>query len=73
MNNIDENIFEDKHKGEAIFIIGGAAAISSIPLFISASSNGKKASMSLKGETVSFGNLTYKNSKHLSIALTIDF
>jgi len=64
---------EDVHKGDWLIYLGSATTIASIPLFVSASKNKRKASMSLKGETVSFGNLTYKNSKHLSIALTIDF
>ena len=56
-----------------LFYVGAATTVGSIPLFIIAGSNKRKAALSLKGETVSFGNLTYKNSRHIAVALTIDF
>ena len=59
--------------GVGMVVVGMAAVVASIPLFIVAGSNGKKARMSLKSETVTLGNLPFKNSKHMSVAFTIDF
>jgi hypothetical protein len=56
-----------------IFGIGGASALASIPFFISAGKNKMKANMSLKGESITFGNFTTKNSRSVLIALTINF
>jgi len=64
---------EDVHKGDWLIYVGSATTIASIPLFVYAGKNKRKAALSLKGETVSFGNLTYKNSRHIAVALTIDF
>ena len=44
-------------------IVGGAATITSIPLFISAGKNKRKASLSIKGEPLSFGKLNSRKSQ----------
>ena len=59
--------------GGLMIIGGGGAVITSIPLFISAGKNKRKAILSLKGEPLTFRNLSYKKSQYMSIALTIDF
>ena len=64
---------EDVHNGDWLIYLGGATTIASIPLFIVSGSNGKKARMSLKSESITLGKVSFKNSKHLSVALTIDF
>ena len=59
--------------GGALMTIGVTSTLVSIPLFISAGSNGKKARMSLKSESITLGKVSFKNSKHMSVAFTIDF
>lgn len=59
--------------GSVLVILGGSATLASIPLFISASKNKRKAALSLKGNSISLGNLSYKKSEHISIALTLEF
>ena len=51
---------------------GGASSAASIPLFISAGKNKRKASLSIKGEPLSFGKLNNRKSQLLSVAVTID-
>ncbi len=58
--------------GGFIAILGGATTAASIPFFISAGKNKRKASLSLKGETLSFGKLNSRKSQLLSVAVTID-
>jgi len=54
-----------------IVVVGTAAAIVSVPFFISAGSNKRKAILALKGETVSFG--AFEKSNNLSLSFTIPF
>ena len=56
-----------------MFSIGGALTLASIPFFISAGKNKTNANMSLKGESITFGNFIAKKSQSVLIALTIDF
>ena len=58
--------------GTAFIIVGSASSLASIPLFISAGKNKRKASLSLKGELLSFGKLNSIKSQLLSVAVTID-
>ncbi|NNL15077.1 MAG: hypothetical protein HKO81_00365 [Flavobacteriaceae bacterium] len=58
--------------GGMIAILGGATAVASIPFFISAGKNKRKASLSIKRESLSFGNLNTKKSQVLSAVVTID-
>lgn len=59
--------------GGVLMILGGSATLASIPLFISAGKNRKKAALSIKGEPSAFRNRSYRGSQHLSIALTVKF
>jgi len=65
--------FEKVHKGDWMIYLGSASTLASVPFFIAAGKNKRKAWLSLKGESITFSNLSYKKSKHLSLALTIDF
>ena len=65
--------FEKEHKGDWMIYLGSATTLASVPFFIAAGKNKRKARLSLKGESMTFSNLSYKKSKHLSLALTIDF
>ena len=58
--------------GSLLTIVGGAATLASIPLFISAGKNKRKASLSLKGEPLSFGKVNSRKSQLVSVAVTID-
>ena len=64
---------EKEHGGDWLIYLGGATTFTSIPFFISAGKNKRKAALSLKGEPLSFRNLSNKMSQHMSIALTIEF
>ena len=64
---------EKEHGGDWLIYLGGATTLTSIPFFISAGKNKRKAALSLKGEPLSFRNLSNKMSQHMSIALTIEF
>ena len=55
-----------------LIYLGGTSAAASIPLFISAGKNKRKASLSLKGEPLSFGKLNTRKSQVLSVVVTID-
>ena len=63
---------DDIGTAAVLVVAGGAATLASVPLFIVAAKNKRKASLSLKGESITFGNLSYKKSKQISLALTID-
>ncbi len=58
--------------GTAFIIVGGASSLASIPLFISAGNNKRKASLSLKSEPLTYGKLNIRKSQHVSVAVTID-
>ncbi len=57
--------------GETLIIAGAGAALASIPFFILAKSNKTKATLALKGETVTFGNKLLQKSNYTALALTI--
>ncbi len=63
---------EEEHGGDWLIYLGGATTLTSIPFFISAGKNKRKAALSLKVEPLTFRNLSYKRSQHTSIAITID-
>ncbi len=63
----------NNNKGLWLSYLGGATTIASIPLFISAGINKRKAKMSLKNESVSIGNSTISNLNYTAISLTIPF
>ena len=54
-----------------LLIVGPAAALSSIPFFILAKNNKKKARLSLKEEAVMLGNKLQFRSNYTALALTI--
>ena len=68
-NNLDE-VLISSFKGEKssgafesggiLMIVGGVTTLASIPLLISAGKNQKKTTMSLKGESITVGSLSYK-------------
>ena len=62
---------ENDSGAEAFFIVGGGVALASIPFFISAGSNKRKAILALKSGTVEFG--TFDKTNHLSVSITIPF
>ena len=68
-----DNDSTNNDKGLWLSYLGAATTIASVPFFIAAGKNKRKAWLSLKGESITFSNLSYKKSKHLSLALTIDF
>jgi FtsH-binding integral membrane protein len=58
--------------GAGMFVLGVTSAVASVPLFIFASSNKRKARLSLKTETVFYG-IKGSSFKSPSLSLTIPF
>ena len=56
---------------ETLIIAGASASLVSIPFFILAKKNKTKATLVLKGETISFGNKLLYKSNYTALALTI--
>ena len=82
LENNAEEIITDIYTGKGsssgsgssfLIIAGGASTLASIPFFISAGKHRRKATLSLKGEQNLIGNITFRKSNNLSVALTIDF
>lgn len=66
-----QNVIEDSSDGTALMIVGGAAMLGSIPLFVSASNNRQKAySVSFKSQPLDMPRLSSKAGKNIP-ALTI--
>jgi hypothetical protein len=55
------------------FIIGPGAALASIPFFVLAKQNKRKAALAIKGESVTLGNTTFYKSNYIALALKIQF
>jgi len=71
-----KNVFTsgyDSHKGEAVAYTGGLMALVSIPLFISANGNKRKALLSLKKEKLSIGERGPGKFTYPAIAIKIKF
>jgi len=82
LENNSEEIITDIYSGKGsssgngstfLIITGGASTLASIPFFISAGNNKRKATISLKGEQNSVGIRTLYKSNYLGVALTLDF
>ena len=58
-------------KGVALFYVGTAVSVLSIPLFIASGSNKRKANLALKGESISLKYIPIEKSNYMSISLTI--
>ncbi len=58
---------------DAVELAGMAVSLGSIHFFNLATTNKKTAKLFIKGESVTFKGFSNKKSKHLSIALAIDF
>jgi len=58
--------------GTVLTIVGGASSLASIPLFVSAGNNKRKASLSIKGEPLTYGKLNTRKSQLVSVVVTID-
>lgn len=63
----------NKNNGLWLFYLGGATTLASIPFFISAGNNKRKAKLSLKGESVTIRNKLLDKSNYPAIALIIQF
>ena len=57
--------------GKPIFYLGAATALASIPIFIAAGQNKRKAKLTLKEEAVSIRSKSLPNSHFTAIAFTI--
>lgn len=69
--NLSGGIFNNNSKGLWLFYLGRATTLASIPFFISAGSNKRKAKLALKGESVTIGNKTLYKSNYTTLAFTI--
>jgi hypothetical protein len=59
---------------EALFIIiGPSVALVSIPFFVLAKQNKRKAELAIKGESVRFGNEIFYKSNYIALVLKIPF
>jgi len=54
-----------------LVVVGGAATLASVPLFIVAGKNKRKAMLSLKKVQNSVMTINFENSNYLSVSLTI--
>jgi len=59
--------------GTGLFLVGSLVTIASIPVLIVSGSNNRKARAYLETGTAGTGNITFDNSKYVSIGLKIDF
>lgn|SRR5665811_903690 len=64
-------LFNYNINGLWLYDLGGATTLVSIPFFISAGSNKRKAKLALKGESVTIGNKILVKSNYSALALTI--
>lgn len=68
---------EDEDRGFAagtgLFLAGSMATIASIPVLIISGSNNRKAKTYLEAGTAKVGNITFENSKYVTVCLKIDF
>jgi len=68
---------EDKDSGLAagtgLFLAGSMATIASIPVLIVSGSNNRKARAYLETGTASVGNITFENSRYVTVGLKVDF
>jgi hypothetical protein len=70
---IDYGLLSKSRKGEGLWIAGDVLALASIPFFITAHTNKKKASLALKGENVTLGNRILYKTSYTAMSLTINF
>lgn len=73
VRNSLHNLFSDSSAGETLFVAGGVTALASIPFFISAGANKRKASLSLNRESVSIGDRSRGSFNYPAIAFKIRF
>lgn len=59
--------------GSGLFLIGSMSVIASIPVLIISGSNNRKAKTYLEAGTSKVGNITFENSKYVTVGLKIDF
>jgi len=59
--------------GALMVFFGGLSTIASIPVFIVSGSKKRKARTYLEGGIGSVGNITFDNSRYVSIGLKIDY
>lgn len=68
---------EDEERGLAagtgLFLAGSMATIASIPVLIVSGSNNRKARAYLETGTAGVGNITFDNSKYVTVGLKVDF
>ena len=63
--------FEKVHKGDWMIYLGSATTLASVPFFIAAGKNKRKAWLSLKKVQNSVGNINFDNLNYLSVSITI--
>ena len=68
---INADSWGDPDKGVGLINAGGVVALTSIPLFIGASKNKKRAKLALKGESISFKYFPIEKSNYVALSLTI--
>ena len=61
----------ESNNGKSIAYLGGALTFGSIPFFISAGNNKRKARLALKGESVIIGNEKHYKFNYTALALQI--
>ena len=59
--------------GEGMALAGMVGTVASIPLFIAAGSNKRKARLYLKAVPNTVGNIQFDNSNYLAVGITIPF
>ena len=64
---------EDEHDGDWMIYVGSAATIASIPFFVSAGKNKKKATLSLNNAVSSIKSPKFNKKTYTSVSLAIQF
>ena len=82
INSVDEAVtattlglldVEEEHGGDWMIYLGGAATIASVPFFISAGKNKRKAELQLKNAISNIYIPKNRRQNHFSVSLTIPF
>lgn len=66
-----EDSYSNLDSGIAVFAIGIPVTLASIPFFIIAKKNNKRANLSLKGESISLKYIPVEKSNYVALSLTI--
>ncbi len=65
--------YNDALFGGGLLVLGAASTIASVPFFIRAGSNKRKARLHLKAVPNTVGNIKFDSSNYMAVGITIPF